>query len=262
MGQGSRLIRPRTVTGDGDGLVSHAGHRLAGGDRRSVGSDRRVERRDGRCAAASSRRRAHARPDGARRSPMARRVCRIWRRCAPSRRCSVRSASEATVWRTFDQVGPVELRGIAAARAAARERAWAAGAGPGRRRGDHRCRLDDHPHEGRQAGRGADLQAHLRSSPVAGDVRRDRRGPRRHPAGGQRRREHRRSITSCVLADALAQLPAVWRAGHDVGDDPSLVRATDPGSCRFCWGFALVRRGMRRPQHRVLARLPDRRPRP
>ena len=25
MGQGSRLIRPRTVTGDGDGLVSHAG---------------------------------------------------------------------------------------------------------------------------------------------------------------------------------------------------------------------------------------------
>ena len=25
MGQGSRLVRPRTVTGDGDGLVSHAG---------------------------------------------------------------------------------------------------------------------------------------------------------------------------------------------------------------------------------------------
>ncbi len=25
MGQGSRLIRPRTVTGDGGGLVSHAG---------------------------------------------------------------------------------------------------------------------------------------------------------------------------------------------------------------------------------------------
>lgn len=33
-------------------------------------------------------------------------------------------ASEATVWRTFNAVGPVELRGIAAARAAARARAW------------------------------------------------------------------------------------------------------------------------------------------
>lgn len=39
-------------------------------------------------------------------------------------------ASEATVWRTFDQIGSVELRGIASARAAARERAWSAGAGP------------------------------------------------------------------------------------------------------------------------------------
>jgi hypothetical protein len=35
--------------------------------------------------------------------------------------------SEATVWRTFERVGPVELRGIANARAG---RAWAAGAGP------------------------------------------------------------------------------------------------------------------------------------
>ena len=39
-------------------------------------------------------------------------------------------ASDATVWRTFDQIGPVEMRAVAAARAAARERAWAAGAGP------------------------------------------------------------------------------------------------------------------------------------
>jgi Transposase DDE domain group 1 len=39
-------------------------------------------------------------------------------------------ASDPTVWRTFDAVGPAELRGIATARAAARERAWAAGAGP------------------------------------------------------------------------------------------------------------------------------------
>ena len=39
-------------------------------------------------------------------------------------------SSEATVWRTFDQIGSVELRGIDAARAAARERAWLAAAGP------------------------------------------------------------------------------------------------------------------------------------
>ena len=39
-------------------------------------------------------------------------------------------ASDATLWRTFDQIGPVELRGISSARAAARSRAWAAGAGP------------------------------------------------------------------------------------------------------------------------------------
>jgi len=39
-------------------------------------------------------------------------------------------ASEATLWRTFNEAGPVELRGLAAARAAARERAWAGGAGP------------------------------------------------------------------------------------------------------------------------------------
>ena len=31
-------------------------------------------------------------------------------------------ASEPTVWRTFNEVGPAELRGIAAARASARER--------------------------------------------------------------------------------------------------------------------------------------------
>ena len=41
-----------------------------------------------------------------------------------------RVPSGATVWRTFDAVGSVELRGIAAARAAARKRAWAAGAAP------------------------------------------------------------------------------------------------------------------------------------
>lgn len=39
-------------------------------------------------------------------------------------------ASDLTVWRTFNAVGPTEPRGIARARAAARAKAWAAGAGP------------------------------------------------------------------------------------------------------------------------------------
>ncbi|WP_324248603.1 IS1380 family transposase [Actinomarinicola tropica] len=38
--------------------------------------------------------------------------------------------SDPTVWRTFNAVGPTELRGLARSRAVARERAWAAGAGP------------------------------------------------------------------------------------------------------------------------------------
>jgi hypothetical protein len=42
-----------------------------------------------------------------------------------------------------------------------------------------------------------------------------------------------------LLADALAQLPVVWRSGHDVGDDPSLVarrvlvRADSAGASHF-----------------------------
>jgi hypothetical protein len=39
-------------------------------------------------------------------------------------------ASDPTVWRTFDAAGPAEFRGLASARAAARARAWAAGSGP------------------------------------------------------------------------------------------------------------------------------------
>ena len=39
-------------------------------------------------------------------------------------------ASDATAWRVLDRVGAAELGGLQAVRAAARERAWAAGAGP------------------------------------------------------------------------------------------------------------------------------------
>jgi hypothetical protein len=39
-------------------------------------------------------------------------------------------ASMPTAWRVLDRVGPAQLAGVRAGRAAARERAWAAGAGP------------------------------------------------------------------------------------------------------------------------------------
>src|SRR3954452_12862630 len=100
-------------------------------------------------------------------------------------------ASEATVWRTFDQIGPVELRGIATARAAARERAWSAGAGPASEDviidfdatliNTKADKQDARPNYERGYG----------YHPRAGHDRGDRRGPHRQAAPGQRRIEHR-----------------------------------------------------------------------
>ncbi len=123
-------------------------------------------------------------------------------------------ASEATVWRTFDQIGPVELRGIATARAAARERAWSAGAGPA---GDDLI---------------IDFDATLINTKAdKQDARPNyKRGYGHHPllaiiaetdevltaklrpgnAGSNTAVDH---VT--VLADALDQLPLEWRAGHE-----------------------------------------------
>jgi hypothetical protein len=131
-------------------------------------------------------------------------------------------ASEATVWRTFDQVGPVELRGIASARAGARERAWAAGAGP--------------------AGDGLiiDFDATLVTTKADKQdaAATYKRGYGHHPLlamiaetdevlAGILRPGNAGSNTAIdhvlLLADALAQLPASWRAGHNPGDDPGQV---------------------------------------
>ena len=212
MGQGSRLIRPRTVTGDGDGLVSHAGIAWLAETADLSGLTAGLS-----AAMAGVPQRRH--DPGARsrrwcwRSPTARRVCQDLAALRAQPACSVPVASEATVWRTFDQVGPVELRGIATAGPPHVQRAWAAGAGPA---GDEviidvDATID--PHQGRQARRRADLQAHLRASSVVGDVRRDRRGPRRHPAPGQRRRRTPRSITSSCSPTPSTSCPPVWRPG-------------------------------------------------
>jgi hypothetical protein len=130
MGKATSLVRPRTVTADGEGLVSHAGLTWLGevADRSGLTA--------GLCQAmAGLPRRRHdpgmtlaqmvvALADGAECvSDLA--VLRD----QPALFGPV--ASQPTAWRTIGGLGPGEYRRLAGARAAARAAAWAAGAGPG-----------------------------------------------------------------------------------------------------------------------------------
>jgi hypothetical protein len=126
-------------------------------------------------------------------------------------------ASDATVWRTFNSVGSVELQGLARARAAARERAWAAGAGPDgesltvdldativRTRAD---KQDAAPTYKRTYG-------HHPLLAMAGDCGEVLAGMLRPGnAGSNTAADH-----VVVLADAIDALPEQWRAGHLPGD--------------------------------------------
>ena len=129
MAKNIRLIRPRVVTGDGVGLVSHAGigwlaetadlSGLTAGLTAAMTRLRQRRHDPGRTLAHM----VLAIADGA--------TCLsdlAGLRAQPAMFGPV--ASDPTVWRTFDQIGPHELRQITAARAAARARVWAAGAGP------------------------------------------------------------------------------------------------------------------------------------
>lgn len=221
MGQSSRLIRPRTVTGNGEGLVSHAGVAWLAETADLSGLSAGL-----RAAMAGVPQRRHdpgstlaqvvlALADGA--------TCLsdlAALRAQPAMFGPV--ASEATAWRTFERVGPVELRGIATARATARERAWAAGAGPA---GDElivdvdstiiRTKADKQdaaPTYKRTYGHHPLLAMCAETDEVLAGIL------RAGNAGANCAADH-----VMVLADALGQLPTVWRAGHDVGDDPSLV---------------------------------------
>lgn len=216
MVQGSSLIRPRTVTGDGDGLVSHAGlawlaetadlSGLTAGLSNAMMSVPRRRHDPGRTLAQM----VLALADGA--------TCLSDLAAVRSQHSMFGSvASEATVWRTFDQVASVELRGIASARAAARERAWTAGAGPA---GDRLIidldatlittkadKQDARPNYKRSFGHHPLLAICAETDEIlCGKLRAGN-------AGSNTAIDH---VT--VLADALDQLPQVWRAGHAVGD--------------------------------------------
>lgn len=221
MGDVTRLVRPRIVTGEGDGLVSHAGVAWL------------AETAEGSGLAAGL-------VDAMRQVPQRRHVAgrtlgQVVLALADGATCladlgAFRGqpamfgpvASEATVWRTFDQIGPVELRGIARARAAARERAWAAGAGPAadvtiidvdatliRTKAD---KQDAAPTYKGTFGHHPLLAMCAETDEVLAGIL------RAGNAGANNAADH-----VAVLADAIAQLPAAWRAGHDPDDDPASV---------------------------------------
>jgi hypothetical protein len=125
VGKATRLVRPRTVTGKGDGLVSHAGLVWLGEVADAVGlSAGLIEA---------------TRTLPWRRHRPGRTLTQVVLALADGAECvsdlaGLRDqqalfgpvASHPTAWRTFARLGPVELRGIDGAVAAARARAWAA----------------------------------------------------------------------------------------------------------------------------------------
>lgn len=221
MGQSSRLVQPRTVTGDADGLVSHAGLEWL------------AETAD--LAGLTSGLSVAMAGVGQRRHDAGRTLAQVVLALADGATClsdlaALRAqpsmfgkvGSEATVWRTFERVGPVELRGIASARAAARERAWAAGAGPAgdaliidvdstiiRTKAD---KQDAAPTYKRTYGHHPLLAMCAETDEVLAGILRPGN------AGANTAVDH-----IVLLADALAQLPPQWQTGHQVGDDPGLV---------------------------------------
>ena len=222
MGQRSRLVQPRTVTGDAAGLVSHAGIVWLAETADLAG-----------LTAGFSVAMAAV---GQRRHDAGRTLAQVVLALADGATClsdlaALRAqpdmfgkvGSEATVWRTFERVGPVELRGIATARAGARERAWAAGAGPV---GDQliidvdstiiRTKADQQdaaPIYKRTYGHHPLLAMCAETDEVLAGILRPGN------AGANTAADH-----VVLLADALAQLPAVWQTGHEVGDERPVER--------------------------------------
>lgn len=220
MAQGSRLVRPRTVTDGGDGLVSHAGIAWLAETAQLSGLAVGLS-----AAMAGVPQRRH---------DAGRTLAQVVLALADGATClsdlaALRAqpavfgpvASEATVWRTFDHVGPVELRGIAAARAQARAQAWAAGAGPAgdviidldatiiRTKAD---KQDAAPTYKRTYGHHPLLAMCAETDEVLAGMLRPGN------AGSNTAIDH-----VAVLADAIDQLPQRWRAGHDSGDPAELV---------------------------------------
>ncbi len=212
----TRLISSRTVTGNGAGLVSRGGLAWLGEAADLTGLTRGL----GDAFAGQSWRRHHpgrtvtqmvlAMADGA--------TCLsdlAVLRNQPALAGPV--ASEATVWRTFNAVGPVELRGIAAARRSARARAWDAGAGPD---GELLVIDIDATIVTTKADKQDAAPTYKRSYghhpllAMAGDCNEVLAGMLRPGNAGSNTAEDH----VVVLGDAIAALPEAWRVGHEPGD--------------------------------------------
>jgi hypothetical protein len=221
VGNATRLVQPRSVTGDGEGLVSRGGLVWLG----------EVADRSGLTAGLRG---VLAKVPRRRHDPgitLAQMVVAL----ADGAEClsdleAFRGqpqlfgpvASRPSVQRAFDALGPAELRRLAGVRRDARAAAWAAGAGPHgeaatidldativRTRADkedaaptHKRTYGHHPHLAMLAETGEMLAGMFR----AGN------------AGANCAADH-----VVVLAAAIDQLPADWQAGHLAGDDPALA---------------------------------------
>jgi len=222
MSHGSRLVRSRAVTGDGVGLVSHAGLEWL------------AETAD--LAGLTSGLSVAMQGVGGRRHDPGRTVAQVVLALADGATCLsdlavLRNqpamfgpvASEATVWRTFERAASVELAGIATARRDARARAWAAGAGPSdaeliidldatliTTKAD---KQDAAPNYKRSYGHHPLLAMIAETGEMlCGMIRPGN-------AGSNTAADHVE-----VLGSAIGQLPEVWAAGHAWGDDPNLVQ--------------------------------------
>lgn len=237
MGQSTSLVRSRSVSGDGEGLVSRGGLvwvaetadlcGLTAGLSDAMSGLARRRHDPGRTLAQT----VAALADGA--------TCvsdLAVLRDQPA--LFGRVGSQTTIWRTFAQAASVELSGVEAPRANARERAWDAGAGPA---GDTLIfdldstivatraeKQDAAPTYKRAFGHHPLLAMIAETGEVlAGMIRPGN-------AGANNAADH---LT--VLDAAIAQLPAEWQAGHGVNDDPGIgvhrivVRADSAGASHW-----------------------------
>jgi hypothetical protein len=221
VGNAIRLVRSRTVTGDGEDLVSRGGLLWLGEVADRSGLTTGLSQ-----VLADAPRRRHDPGVG---------LAQLVVALADGAEClsdldALRGLpqlfgpvpSRSSAQRAFEALGPAELRLLAGARAAARAAAWEAGAGPDgdeatldldativRTKADkedaaptHKRTYGHHPHLAMLAETGEVLAGMFRPG----------------NAGANNAADH-----VIVLAAAIDQLPARWQAGHLAGDDPALA---------------------------------------
>lgn len=155
-------------------------------------------------------------------------------------------ASHPTAWRAVEAVAAVELAGIDAARAMARERIWAAGGAPSTVTLDFDATLVDAHSEKQDAKPTYKRGFGFHPLGVWCDETTEVLAAMLRPgnAGANAAADHVK-----MLDAALAQLPPAWRAGHAPGDDPAsvvhpILARTDSAGATHGFVDALVERNI------------------